>query len=62
MHISVLLLDIMGLDDSNASSQGGPAFFSLYKQARCMTFSINDNTPLNKSWALFAVTLVIQNI
>lgn len=32
MHISVLLWGLMGLDDSNASSQGGPAFFSQYKQ------------------------------
>lgn len=46
MHISVLLRCLMGLDDSNASSQGGPAFSSQYKQAHCMTFSLHDNIVL----------------
>lgn len=50
MHISVLPLGLMGLDDSNASSQGGPAILSAYKQADCVTFSVNDSAALHKSF------------
>lgn len=50
MHISVLLWGLMGLDDSNASSQGGPAVFQSVQTAHCMTFSINISTVLNRSF------------
>lgn len=41
---------LMGLDEGDASSQGGPAFFSRNKQARSVTFFINDSPVFNKGF------------